>query len=272
AVATHITGVSAARRVTVFVLQLEGTDPLLAHGSPAVDVPAVGVVVEGQRAHERGALVAVAVPLGERRLGLDAGAVDIGEHRLPLGIELSRHDARCHDLFVATGLEIRVIGVEIPINDGHDDRARRARARIASTGVVRTLVPVFDGAGARAAVSVAKVSVVALLGGREDDAVPALRAASAARAVRLRAARRAAAIEGDDVAVVAALGSLDDAVTALRLRAFAGAPLALEPELEPTLRIAPVEVFGVAVVAALVRIDDAVAAQVDARTRLPGGS
>src|SRR5690606_36915415 len=71
---------------------------------------------------------------------------------------------------------------------------------------------------------------------------------------------------------VAALGSLDDAVTALRLRAFAGAPLALEPELEPTLRIAPVEVFGVAVVAALVRIDDAVAAQVDARTRLPGGS
>jgi len=91
----------------------------------------------------------------------------------------------------------------------------------------------------RAAVAVGVVTVVALF--VEDDAVAAFRRAGAtAFAGRLVLAVRRAAIEGHAVAVVAALGALDDLVAAGGMGARAWAAVALPADLDLARIRAPV--------------------------------
>src|SRR5262249_49436990 len=113
------------------------------------------------------------------------------------------------------------------------------------------------------------VAVVARLA--DDDAVAALRHARRARAVGLPAAVVRAAVEGQGVAILAALRPFDHAVAALRGRADARAAAALPADLDLAGRGAAVACGRVTVVAELGQDLHAVATARDPVAGLPGG-
>jgi hypothetical protein len=211
-----------------------------------IHVAVLAVVPQGQLAS--GSVVHavdVGVPLGERGCAFDVNSVagDPGVYRPAVGIEVALDQARGGGLRTGDpGLEVaRVAVVEVAVHGG--DLHLVADARLLA------LEAIFDLAVGRATVAVDVVAVIAVF--VEHDTVATTGSAAGAAALRFVGAVGRAAIEGQGVAVVAALGALDVLVAAGGVRASAGTTVALPTDLDPATVRAAVAGGLVAVVALL---------------------
>ena len=173
----------------------------------------------------------VGVPLleGVRARDVRGGGDARRQHGLAIAVEaVVDHPGRGGERAAHAGFEVcRLLEPEVAIDGRHLHRV--ADLRLAARP------PRLDLAGIRAAVAFADIAVVALF--TEHDAVATDRGTSrSGRALRLDLTVFRATIEGNGVAVVAALGAFLLAVPAGRLRALARAAVALVAELEMARR------------------------------------